>query len=150
MSKEFEESMMGELKYLFGLQMKQNNERIFINQTKYVKDLLKRFGIDNSKTKNTSMSTTIKLDKDKKNKEVDIKMYQGMIGSLLYLNSSGLDIMFSVCLCIRFQSCPKKSHLVAVKIILRYLCGTIDLRLWYYIGNKYRLNMLLGCRYCWL
>ena len=86
MSKELEVSMMEELKYLFGLQMKQNNERIFINQTKYAKDLLKRFGIDNSKTKKASMSTTIKLDKDEKNKEVDIKMYQGIIGSLLYLN----------------------------------------------------------------
>ena len=67
--------MMGELKYFLGLQIKQNEEGIFINQAKYVKDLLKRFGIDDSKTKNTPMSTTTKLDKDEKGKEVDIKMY---------------------------------------------------------------------------
>ncbi|KAH9744129.1 hypothetical protein KPL70_003555 [Citrus sinensis] len=66
MSKEFEMSMMGELKYFLGLQIKQNNEGIFINQAKYVKDLLKRFGIDESNTKNTPMSTTIKLGKDEK------------------------------------------------------------------------------------
>ncbi|KAH9697228.1 hypothetical protein KPL71_023524 [Citrus sinensis] len=77
MSKEFEMSMMGELKYFLGLQIKQNEEEIFINQAKYVKDLLKRFGIDDSKTKNTPMSTTTKLDKDEKGKEVDIKMYRG-------------------------------------------------------------------------
>ena len=49
------------------------------------------------------MSTTIKLDKDEKGKEIDIKIYQGMIGSLFYLTASRPDIMFSVCLCARFQ-----------------------------------------------
>ncbi|XP_052291943.1 uncharacterized protein LOC127900768, partial [Citrus sinensis] len=140
MSKEFEMSMMGELKYFLGLQIKQNEEGIFINQAKYVKDLLKRFGIDDSKTKNTPMSTTTKLDKDEKGKEVDIKMYRGMIGSLLYLTASRPDIMFSVCLCARFQSCPKESHLLAVKRIFRYLSGTIDIGLWYPRGTHIDLT----------
>ncbi|KAH9671809.1 hypothetical protein KPL70_017497 [Citrus sinensis] len=140
MSKEFEMSMMGELKYFLGLQIKQNEEGIFINQAKYVKDLLKRFGIDDSKTKNTPMSTTTKLDKDEKGKEVDIKMYRGMIGSLLYLTASRPDIMFSVCLCARFQSCPKESHLLAVKRIFRYLSGTIDIGFWYPRGTHIDLT----------
>ncbi|KAH9762966.1 hypothetical protein KPL70_001008 [Citrus sinensis] len=136
----FEMSMMGELKYFLGLQIKQNEEGIFINQAKYVKDLLKRFGIDDSKTKNTPMSTTTKLDKDEKGKEVDIKMYRGMIESLLYLTASRPDIMFSVCLCARFQSCPKESHLLAVKRIFRYLSGTIDIGLWYPRGTHIDLT----------
>ncbi|KAH9649857.1 hypothetical protein KPL70_026141 [Citrus sinensis] len=140
MSKEFEMSMMGELKYFLGLQIKQNEEGIFINQAKYVKDLLKLFGIDDSKTKNTPMSTTTKLDKDEKGKEVDIKMYRGMIGSLLYLTASRPDIMFSVCLCARFQSCSKESHLLAVKRIFRYLSGTIDIGLWYPRGTHIDLT----------
>ncbi|KAH9801181.1 hypothetical protein KPL71_000929 [Citrus sinensis] len=140
MSKEFEMSMMGELKYFLGLQIKQNEEGIFINQAKFVKDLLKRFGIDDSKTKNTPMSITTKLDKDEKGKEVDIKMYQGMIGFLLYLTASRLDIMFSVCLCARFQSCPKESHLLAVKRIFCYLSGTIDIGLWYPRGTHIDLT----------
>ncbi|KAH9725866.1 hypothetical protein KPL70_008032 [Citrus sinensis] len=140
MSKEFEMSMMGELKYFLGLQIKQNEEGIFINQAKNVKDLLKRFGIDDSKTKNTPMSTTTKLDKDEKGKEVDIKMYRGMIGSLLYLTASRPDIMFSVCLCARFQSCPKESHLLAVKRIFLYLSGTIDIGLWYPRGTHIDLT----------
>ncbi|KAH9658467.1 CCHC-type domain-containing protein [Citrus sinensis] len=77
MSKEFEMSMMGELKYFLGLQIKQNEEGIFINQAKYVKDLLKRFAYDNGMAKSTPMSTTIKLDKVEKGKEVDIKTYRG-------------------------------------------------------------------------
>ncbi|KAH9768926.1 hypothetical protein KPL71_011792 [Citrus sinensis] len=140
MSKEFEMSMMRELKYFLGLQIKQNDEGIFINQAKYVKDLLKRFGYDNGTGKNTPMSTTIKLDKDEKGKEVDIKTYRGMIESLLYLTASRPDIMFSVCLCARFQSCPKESHMLAVKRIFRYLIGTINLGLWYPRGTHIDLT----------
>ncbi|KAH9670880.1 hypothetical protein KPL70_017145 [Citrus sinensis] len=140
MSKEFEMSMMGELKYFLGLQIKQNEEGIFINQARYVRDLLKRFGYDNGTTKSTPMSTTIKLDKDKKGKEVDIKTYRGMIGSLFYLTASRPDIMFSVCLCARFQSYPKESHMLAVKRIFQYLIGTINLGLWYPRGTHIDLT----------
>ena len=55
------------------------------------------------------MATTIKLDKDKQEINVDIKLYKSMISSLLYLTASRLNIMFRVCLCARFQSCPKES-----------------------------------------
>ena len=72
-----------------------------------MKDLLKGFGYDNETAKSTPMSTTIKLDKDEKGKEVYNKTYRGMIRSLLYLIASRLDIMFSICMCARFQSCPK-------------------------------------------
>ncbi|KAH9751265.1 hypothetical protein KPL71_014224 [Citrus sinensis] len=90
MSKEFEMSMMGELKYFLGLQIKQNEEGIFINQAKYVRDLLKRFDIDDSKTKNTPISTTTKLDKDEKGKEVDNKMYRDI--GLWYPRGSHIDL----------------------------------------------------------
>ena len=75
--------------------------------------------------------TMTKLDKDNQAKCVDIKVYRGMIGSLLYLMTSRLDIILSVCLCARFQSCPKESHLIAVKRVIRYLKGTINMGLWY-------------------
>ena len=68
-----------------------------------MKDLLKIFGYDNGTAKSTPMSTTIKLDKDEKGKEVDIKTYRGMIGSLLYLTASRPDIMFSVCCVLDFN-----------------------------------------------
>ena len=72
-----------------------------------------------------------KLDMDENGKKVDERLYRGMIGSLLYLTASRPDIMFSVCLCARFQSCPKESHLGLVKRIIRYVKGTLDLGLWY-------------------
>ena len=59
------------------------------------------------------------------------KLYRGLIGSLLYLTASRLDIMFCICLCARFQACPKESHLIALKHIFRYIFGTQNLGLWY-------------------
>ncbi|RVW33262.1 Retrovirus-related Pol polyprotein from transposon RE1 [Vitis vinifera] len=110
---EFEMSMMGELNFFLGLQIKQLKEGTFINQAKYIRDLLKRFNMEEAKTMKTPMSSSIKLDKDEKGKSIDSTMYRGMIGSLLYLTASRPDIMYSVCLCARFQSCPKESHLSA-------------------------------------
>ena len=75
------------------------------------------------------MATTTKLDKDEQGKNVDIKFYKRMIRSLLYLTASRLDIIFSRCLYTRFQSCPKESHLIAIKCIIRYLKGTIEMGL---------------------
>ena len=85
--------------------------------------------MENAKAYGTPMSPSTKLDKDEKDKPMDVKLYRSMIGSLLYLTASRPDIMFSVYLCARFQSCPKESHLIAVKRIFQYLLGTIDLRL---------------------
>src|SRR5438045_8175059 len=103
MKKEFEMSHMGELNYFLILQIKQLNNGIFINQSKYAKELLKRFGMENSGSKKTPMGTSISLDKDENGKPVDQKLYKGMIGSLLYLTASRPGIMFSVCLCARYQ-----------------------------------------------
>ena len=77
------------------------------------------------------MGSSIKLDWDEKGKPIDQTKYKGMIGSLLYLTTSRLDIMYSVCLCARFQASHKESHLNDVKRIFRYLKGTIDIDLWY-------------------
>lgn len=124
-------SMMGELNYFLGFQIKQLQEGIMINQSKYTKELWKRFRMDNSKIVSTPMSTSTKLDEDPNGKSVDIKQYRGIIGSLLYLTASRPDIMFSVCMCARFQANPKESHLHPVKRIFRYLKGTIYLGLFY-------------------
>ena len=139
MHSEFEMSMMGELNYFLGLQIKQTKEGIFINQAKYVKDLLKKFDFEGMKPLSTPMSSSIKIDKDENGKAVDITKYRGMIGSLLYLTASRPDIMYSVCLCARYQSNPKESHLNAVKRIFRYLSGTKNLGLWYPKGTHNEL-----------
>ena len=75
MQDEFKISMMGELKFLLGLQIKQTKKRIFLNQSKYVIDLLKRFRLENAKAYGTPMSPSTKLDKDEKGKPVNVKLY---------------------------------------------------------------------------
>ncbi|GJR97016.1 retrovirus-related pol polyprotein from transposon TNT 1-94 [Tanacetum coccineum] len=134
-NEEFEMSMMGELNFFLGLQIKQMEDGIFFNQSKYIKEMLKKFGLEDSKPMKTPMSSDTKLTKDEECESVDSTKYRGMIGSLLYLMSSRPDIMFSVCLCARFQEAPKTSHLEAVKRIFRYIKGTTQLGLCYPKGN---------------
>lgn len=131
MQSEFEMSMMEELNFFLGLQIKQSKEGIFINQSKYIKEMLKKFGMENIRGSGTPMSINCKLDQDIEGKAVDPKLYRGMIGSLLYLTASRPDIMFSVCMCARYQSNPKESHVTAVKRIFKYLINTQDVGLWY-------------------
>ncbi|KAK2362747.1 hypothetical protein QL285_087782 [Trifolium repens] len=100
-------SMMGELRFFLGLQIKQLEEGIFISQEKYVNDLLKKYKMNESKIMSTPMHLSTSLDKDENGKNVSEKEYRGMIGSLLYLTASRPDIVFSVGLCARFQSAPK-------------------------------------------
>ena len=129
MYKEFEMSMIGELSFFLGLQIKQTKDGIFINQAKYAQDCLKKFGLVDVKPIHTPMATNGHLDLDEGGNPVDLKLYRSMIGSLLYLTASRPDIMFSVCMCARFQANPKECHLMAVKRILRYLSGTLHLDL---------------------
>jgi hypothetical protein len=94
MKQEFEMSMIGELNYFLGLQVKQTAEGIFISQSKYAKDLVKRFGLDGKSRARTPMSTSVKISSDLAGKSVDPSLYRSMIGSLLYLTASRPDIAF--------------------------------------------------------
>jgi hypothetical protein len=130
---------MGELKYFLGFQVKQLQEGTFISQTKYIQDILTMFGMEDAKPIKTPMGTNGHLDLDTGGKSVDQKVYWSMIGSLLYLCASRPDIMFSVCMCARFQADPKEVHLRVVKRILRYLVYTPKFGLWYPRGSTFDL-----------
>nr|AAK92681.1 putative gag-pol polyprotein [Oryza sativa Japonica Group]AAO37839.1 putative retrotransposon protein [Oryza sativa Japonica Group]ABF97098.1 retrotransposon protein, putative, Ty1-copia subclass [Oryza sativa Japonica Group] len=121
MSREFEMSMIGKLSFFLELHIKQLKDGTFMSQTKYIKNQLKRFGLEDAKPIKTPMATNEHRDLDEGGKPIDLKLYRSMIGSLLYLTASRSDIMFNVCKCARFQAAPKECHLVAVKRILRYL-----------------------------
>jgi hypothetical protein len=127
MIQKFQMSLMGELKYFLGFQVKQLQEGTFISQTKYTQDILTKFRMKDAKPIKTPMGTNGHLDLDTGGKSVDQKVYWSMIGSLLYLCASRPDIMLSVCICARFQADPKEVHLRAVKRILRYLVHTPNL-----------------------
>ncbi|XP_070043290.1 uncharacterized mitochondrial protein AtMg00810-like [Nicotiana tomentosiformis] len=106
---------MGELTFFLGLQIHQSDEGIFICQTKYMKELIKKVRMSNVKALGTPMSPATSLDKDGEGKSVDESKYCEMIGSLLYLTVSCPNIIFSVCRHARFQAASKESHLTAMK-----------------------------------
>jgi hypothetical protein len=147
MKSKFEMSMIGEMTTFLGLQIKQSNDGIFINQENYVKNLLTRFSMDKSNTAKTPMAFGYKIDADLNGKPVDQKRYRGMIGSLLYLTASRPDIMFSTCVCARYQANPMESHVVAVKRIFKYLKGTPKLGLWYPAKSDFQLNAFTDSDY---
>ena len=139
MQDEFEMSMMGELKFFLGIQINQCKDEVYVHQTKYIKELLKKFKLEDCKVMNTPMHPTCTLSKEDTGSKVDQKLYRGMIDSLLYLTTSRPDILFSVCLCARFQSDLRESHLTAIKKIFRYLKGTTNLGLLYRKSLDYQL-----------
>ncbi|WVZ76246.1 LOW QUALITY PROTEIN: hypothetical protein U9M48_024235 [Paspalum notatum var. saurae] len=131
MSGEFEMSLMGELPFFLGLQIKQGLEGTFVHQAKYTRDILIKFNMGDSKPVTTPMSINTVLDADEDGDAVDQKEFRGMIGSLLYMTATRLDIQFVVCLCARYQASPSTSHRQAVKRIFRYLKFTPKLGIWY-------------------
>jgi hypothetical protein len=114
-------------------------EGTFISQTKYIQDILTKFGMKDVKPIKTPMGTNGHLDLDTRGKSVDQKVYRSMIGSLLYLCASRPDITISVCMCARFQDDPKEVHPRAVKRIMRYLVYTPKFGVWYPKGSTFDL-----------
>nr|GEZ62209.1 retrovirus-related Pol polyprotein from transposon TNT 1-94 [Tanacetum cinerariifolium] len=131
MVKCFEMSMMREMKFFLGLQVNQFSNGIFINQSKCILDILKRFRMENCDTVSTPMVEQAKFKLDLIGKPVDDTDYQSMIGSLMYVTSSRPDIMVATCMCTRYQVNPNEHHVSVVKRIFRYLKVTIKLGLWY-------------------
>nr|GEV79595.1 hypothetical protein [Tanacetum cinerariifolium] len=131
MVKHFEMSMMGEMKIFLGIQVNQFSNGIFINQSKYILDILKRFGMDNCDMVPTPMVEQDKLKLNLVGKPINHTDYRNMIGSLMYLTLSRPDIMFATYICARYQANPNEHHVSAVNRIFRYLKWTINLSLWY-------------------
>ena len=111
MKKEFKMSMVGELTFFLGLQVKQKKEGIFVSQEKYARNIVKKFGLDSKKHASTPMNSSAKLNVDSSRVKVSPTLYRSIIGRFLYLIASRLDIA-------RYQATPKESHLTAVKRIV--------------------------------
>ena len=133
-------SVIGELTFYLGLQIQQNNTGIFISQEKYLREMLKRFQMEDCKLVSTPMITRCKLCADDGSVDIDQRIYRSMVGSLLYLTASRLDIVLAVGLVARYQAAPKKSHLLAIKRIFRYLQGTAHYGLWYPKSKSFTLT----------
>ncbi|GJT55350.1 retrovirus-related pol polyprotein from transposon TNT 1-94 [Tanacetum coccineum] len=117
MCSKFKMSMMGKLSFFLGLQISQSLRGMFLNQSKYASESLKKYGTETCEPADTPMVEKSKLDEDPQGKAVDPTRYRGMIGTLMYLTSSRPDLVFAVCMCARYQAKPTEKHLHAVKRI---------------------------------
>ncbi|GJT12755.1 retrovirus-related pol polyprotein from transposon TNT 1-94 [Tanacetum coccineum] len=115
MSSKFQMSMMGQMSFFLGLQVSQSPGGIFINQSKFSLEILKKFGMDSCDPVDTHMVDRLKLDEDPLGIPVDQTRFQSMVGSLMYLTAKRPDLVFAVCMCARYQASPTKKHLEALK-----------------------------------
>nr|GEV21966.1 hypothetical protein [Tanacetum cinerariifolium] len=126
MCSKFKMLTMGKISFFLGLQISQSPRGIFINQSKYALESLKKYGFKYCDPVDTLMVEKSKLDEDKERKAIDPSHYHGMIGTLLYLTASRPDLQFAICMCARYQAWPTEKHIHAVKRIFRYLRETVN------------------------
>nr|GEZ23742.1 retrovirus-related Pol polyprotein from transposon TNT 1-94 [Tanacetum cinerariifolium] len=125
-SSKFQISMMGQMSFFLCLQVSQSPGGIFINQSKFALEILKKFGMDSCDSVDTPMVERLKLDEDPLGIPVNQTRFCCMVGSLMYLTASRPDLVFVVYMCARYQAKPTKKHLEALKRVFRYLKGTIN------------------------
>nr|GEU55470.1 hypothetical protein [Tanacetum cinerariifolium] len=123
---QFKMSMMGKISLFLGLQILQSPRGIFLNQSKYALESLKKYGMESSDPVDTPMVEKSKLDEDPQGKTIDPTHYHGMVGTLMCLTVSRPDLTFIVCMCVRYQAKPTEKHLHAVKRIFKYLRGIVN------------------------
>ena len=132
---QFKMKDMGELHYCLGITIKQDkaDKTVEIQQKQYIMRILEKYGLQDSKPVSTPADPNAKLKKDDRiSKPVDSALYQSMVGSLLYAAvATRPDISQAVGVVCKFSLKPSEAHLTAVKRILRYLKGTVDIVLKY-------------------
>nr|GEV04090.1 retrovirus-related Pol polyprotein from transposon TNT 1-94 [Tanacetum cinerariifolium] len=147
MKSHFEMSMMGEMMFFLGLQVNQSPSGIFINQSNYMNEILKKYGLNRYDVIGTPMDIKDKLDLEQIGTPVNATKYHSMIGALMYLTSSRPDIVHATCICARYQAQPTEKHLKEVKRIFHYLRGTVNMGPWYTKDSGLELTEFLDADY---
>ncbi|GJS80195.1 hypothetical protein Tco_0730076 [Tanacetum coccineum] len=138
MKNNFEMSMMGELKFCLGLQVHHSPHGIFISQSQYAIELLKKHGLDECVSMSTPMAPE-RLDADSQGTPTDQTTYHRMIGWLMYLTASRPEIAFDTFVCARYQARPMVKHLKEVKRIFWYLRQSYNMGIWYPKDSEFEL-----------
>eukprot|EP00253_Pinus_taeda_P034558 PITA_34558 len=126
MKEEFEMTDMGFLRYFLGIEVDQNEKGIFISQARYVDQVLSRFNMQECKAAITPTVMGLKLSREDSSKDFDPSLYKSIVGNLMYLTTTRLDIMYAVSLISRFMERPKEAHWQAAKRILSDWAGSVD------------------------
>ncbi|XP_020266633.1 uncharacterized protein LOC109842135 [Asparagus officinalis] len=141
MFNEFEMTDNGLMSYFLGIEVKQQQEGIFISQKKYMKEILEKFKMNECNPVNTPVAIGMKLSREGDGRFVDSTLFKSLVGSLRYLTITRPDITYGVGLVSRYMETPNESHWLAAKRILRYIKGTLSLGLFY----AYDENAQLVC-----
>jgi hypothetical protein len=136
----FEMTDLGIMKYFLGIEVDQSTKGIFVYQKKYATDIIKRFCMEECNPVETPIPLGTKLRKKYEGPTVDPTLYKSLVGSLLYLTATRLDIMYATNLVSRFMESPKDSHRKMEKRILRYVAGTLNFGLWYTKSDSNQLS----------
>jgi hypothetical protein len=139
MTREFEMTDLGLMRYFLGLEVRQGKSGIFVSQEAYAKDILKKSRMEECKPVAIPMELGTKLSKFEGGDRVDASKYRSLVGSLRYLTCTRPDISYSVGVVSRFMEEPKYTHWKAIKRILRYIKGTVSLGLFYSKSNEHKL-----------
>jgi hypothetical protein len=139
MKKEFEMTDLGLMNYFLGIEVTQNDKGIFICQSKYARDVLKRFRMINCSPVSTPVAVGTKLSREQNEMDFDSTIFRKLVGSLMYLTATRPDIMYGVSLISRFMDTPKNSHWQAGKRLLRYIAGTMNHGILYSTSNNLQL-----------
>ncbi|XP_068339218.1 uncharacterized mitochondrial protein AtMg00810-like [Pyrus communis] len=139
MTKAFEMTNIGLMTYYLGIEVKRNEEGIFIFQESYMKEILKKFKMGDCKPISMPVECRVKLNKHDKGKRVDPTFFKSLVRSLCYLTCTRPDILYAVELVNRYMENPTTTHSKTTKRILRYLKGTINFGLFYSSSSNYKL-----------
>ncbi|XP_048232904.1 secreted RxLR effector protein 161-like [Ricinus communis] len=129
------------MRYFLGLEVLQKPNGIFISQKKYVAEILRRFGMENSNFVHNPIVLGVKLTKDEAGVKVDKTYYKQVVGSLMYLTATHPDMIFMVNLISRYMENPTEMHLQVAKRVLKYLKGTIEFGIFYKKGGDGELHV---------
>ncbi|KAG6508046.1 hypothetical protein ZIOFF_033401 [Zingiber officinale] len=139
MTREFEMTDLGLMKFFLGLEVRQGKTGIFVSQEAYAKEILKKYKMESCNPVSTPMEPGAKLSKFDGGERVDASKYRSLVGSLRYLTCTRPDLALSVGIVSRFMEEPVHSHWKALKRILRYIIGTVSLGLYYTNAADYKL-----------
>jgi hypothetical protein len=134
--REFEMTDNGLMSYFLSIEVKQQNDGIFISQKKYMNEILEKFKMESCNSVSTPVETSIKLSKDGDDRVIEPNLYKSLVGNLRYLTITRPDIVYGVGLVSQYMEKPLQTHWLAAKRILRHIKGTMNLGLFYVYGDE--------------
>nr|CAH66624.1 OSIGBa0115A19.5 [Oryza sativa] len=142
MKKKFRMSDLGLLSYYLGMEVVQKDDGVFLSQTAYAAKILEKTGMEGCNSTQVPMEARLKLKRESGGEGVDSTMYRSTVGSLRYLVNTRPDLAYSVGYVSRFMEKPTSEHWAAVKHILRYIAGTLDVGCWFGRREKGELRLI--------